>query len=88
MSVEDLAVHIFGYCVGFVNALVWTEFFDRHLVSNGPLPWQYDAISGSRRRILRVIQLALIPVFLAGPLFSPFAALPLAQQVRLNPKPE
>ncbi|KIM36091.1 hypothetical protein M413DRAFT_20642 [Hebeloma cylindrosporum] len=84
----SVATYIYGYCVCWLNILVWTAYFDRYPPSGG-FPKRVSCsslrtvIRETRGRILRQIQVLLLPVaFLmcAGPLFVPFAALPLAQQ--------
>ena len=70
-----VTAYIFGYCVCWINILVWTAYFDR-VPPSGGFP----------TRVSRQIQLILIPVaFLmsVGPLFGPSAALSFAQQVGL-----
>ena len=87
-----VTAYIFGYLVCWINILVWTAYFDRYPPSGGfptRVSWWSLEKSDTRGRILREIQLMLIPVaFLMsiGPLFAPFAALPLAQQVSFAPQ--
>jgi hypothetical protein len=91
----DITAYIFGYCVCWINILVWTAYFDRYPPSGGfptRVFWWSLRISDTRGRILRqIIQLMLIPVaFLmsVGPLSTPPVSLALAQQVSLAYTPE
>jgi len=88
---DCVTAYIFGYCLCWLNILVWISYFDKYPPSGGSARVSWGSlrttISDTRGRILSRMQLILIPVaFLmsVGPLFVPFAALPLAQQVKLH----
>lgn len=72
----SVATYAYGYCICWLNILVWTAYFD----------WCFDWYRRSGRTSNawgRSLQLLLIPLaFLMciGPFFAPIAALPLAQQ--------
>jgi hypothetical protein len=74
------AVYVAGYLVCCINIVVWTNYYTR--ISR----WLRSSdISPSLRRLVKIANLTIIlPVGIfmcVGPLFSPFAALSLSQQV-------
>ncbi|KAF8967420.1 hypothetical protein BDZ97DRAFT_1916712 [Flammula alnicola] len=83
----SVALYIYGYCVCCVNILVWTTYYGRGYRWTGKFGtflsnWR-ECLSERQRATLRAVHFMLIPlafIMCAGPLFSPFAALPLAQQ--------
>jgi len=82
-------VHIYGYCICCVNIVIWTRYYEKSIqqgVNQGDLPLHWrEHLSDRQRTMLRWLKYTTIPVafiMCVGPLFSPLAALPLAQEVR------
>ena len=84
-----LSVYIYGYCICCLNILIWTHYYEKshqQVVNQGDLPLHWrEHLNDRQRAMLRWLKYATIPVafiMCVGPLFSPLAALPLAQEVR------
>ncbi|KAF8166707.1 hypothetical protein BJ912DRAFT_1002156 [Pholiota molesta] len=91
----SISMYIYGYCLCYVNVWFWSLFY-HGTGANIPSPslWPLSTLCehpktstwfDKRRKDypLRFLRIVLAPVALitcAGPLFAPFAALPLAQQ--------
>ena len=73
-----------------INILVWTSYFElvrwwknREMTTASPTDKLYEkSIKYLNRTFHLAIVLPIAFVVCAGPLFAPFAGLPLAQQVR------
>ena len=69
-----------GYLVGCINTLVWSTYYTR--ISEW---FRSTNIPTALRRLVTIFNLMIVlpvGIFMCiGPLFSPFAALPLSQQV-------
>ncbi|TFK32695.1 hypothetical protein BDQ12DRAFT_707569 [Crucibulum laeve] len=83
----SVTLYIFGYCVCCVNILVWISYFDRLHAWVHPATFArgyaettciFKRSSVYCLNILFILPIAIVMCF--GPLFSPFAALPLSQQ--------
>jgi hypothetical protein len=76
-----------------INILVWTSYFElvrwwnpRERTTGSPMDKLYEKFIKHFNRVFHLtILLPIAFAMCAGPLFSPFAGLPLAQQVRRNP---
>ena len=78
--------------VCIINILVWTSYFElvrwwntREMTTASPMDKLYEKFIKYLNRTLHlIVVLPIALVMCAGPLFAPYAGLPLAQQVRRN----
>ena len=83
-------MYVIGYMVCIINILVWTSYFElvrwwntREMTTVSPMDKLYEKfIKYLNRTFHLTVVLPIALVMCAGPLFAPFAGLPLAQQVR------
>ena len=76
--------------VCIINILVWTSYFElvrwwntREMTTASPVDKLYEKfIKYLKRTFHLIVVLPIAFVMCAGPLFAPYAGLPLAQQVR------
>ncbi|KAJ3506807.1 hypothetical protein NLJ89_g6663 [Agrocybe chaxingu] len=85
----SVAMYVYGYCICYINIYIWTVFYDGNYSLSGKfgswLSSLKETLSHRQRNLLHALKLMIIPlafVMCCGGLFIPFAALPLAQQVR------
>jgi len=84
----SITMYIHGYCVSLVNILVWSTFYnnEHHVTNEKAGAWLigcWGFLSARQQYLLRSLKLMMVPfafIMCTAPLFSPFAALPLAQE--------
>ncbi|EDR03024.1 uncharacterized protein LACBIDRAFT_307555 [Laccaria bicolor S238N-H82] len=84
----SISLYVNGYMVCVINILVWTSYFEhvrwwktRETMAASPIDKLYKtSIKYMKRTLHLIIVLPIAFAMCAGPLFAPFAGLPLAQQ--------